>query len=255
MKKYFLISLALLLFLPAFSDNEGQGNMSDYEDLLVSPMPVLYQNGSMNQEQVMEQIQTALQLMNQTQLRINATTVQVQNGQVSVLANQEGNTNMIRVSLNSVEVEGVVVDEDVESPVLIRSRIQTSTGSASVNVIREQNRILIQQEGAGVNVSLSLNNELLFQEGRMYLNVSGNNVEVTVTPQNALIAAQVKNQSRIQVELYSEEGMPKYRIMEEKTVRLLGIMPLNMNTETVINSVNGNLEQVVRPWWSFLTIE
>lgn len=253
MKKQLLLCLMCFSLVVAFSQ---EGPTPVLISAAGNATPTLYDSAVMTQEQLREQLQTAVQTMNQTQIRINQTTIEVMNGQVSVVATQEQNTNRIQVSNTGVSVEGVsITDEATTSPVRVSVRVQTATGEHAINVVREQNQVRIEQEGLGVNVSVSLTNQLMFQDNKMYMNITGVSKEVSIDPLQAITTAQVRNQTRAMIELYSESETPKYRIMEEKTVRLLGLIPVDISVETRINAETGNVENINKPWWSILTIE
>jgi hypothetical protein len=133
--------------------------------------------------------------------------------------------------------------------------VSISVQDRNINIIRSMEMLRIHEAESGVNVSVSTQARLVVQESKMYMNISNTNVEISVVPSQAVSIAQVRNQTRAMIELYSESEGAKYRIMEEKTVRLLGLIPLRMNVSSKVDATTGVLEEVIRPWWSFLTIE
>ncbi len=196
----------------------------------------------MNQEGLQEQIQDTIQTRMRKQLMINQTMIDIEPGRISIQAQA---TNMISVSSERVSIEGMNIEEDVP----------TRINEKNISIMREENKVRIHQEGTNTNVTLRLNHKIMIQNNTMYLNASGTMKELTVLPEQAMNQARVRNQNMTQVELEIEDNIPKYNIMEQKRVRILGIIPANMNVTTKINAQNNNIENVRRPWWSFLSVE
>ncbi|KAB3547988.1 MAG: hypothetical protein C5617_000770 [ANME-2 cluster archaeon] len=54
------------------------------------------------------------------------------------------------------------------------------------------------------------------------------------------------------VELKGAGQEPVYEVIATKDVRILGLVPVSMDVELVVDASNGEIEVTKKPWWGFL---
>jgi hypothetical protein len=158
------------------------------------------------------------------------------------------NANMLRINNEELfnETSGVMAR--------INAAIINNGQEMNLSIQSQNGELIMEQEENGILVRIR-NQEMIMQNNSIFLNISNRAIELSVFPQQAMVSARVQNNSRANVELIVENEIPKYQIMEEKTVRIFGIFPASMNIDSKINALNGTVESQVKPWWSFLSTE
>jgi len=94
--------------------------------------------------------------------------------------------------------------------------------------------------------------EIKFKDEKIYFN----DKEIKIMPETASeIAIQKLNlKKEIQIEL-KDTGKSVYEIDGKKDVKLLGLVEIEMPVKVQVNIENGDVENVDKPWWSFLVGE
>jgi hypothetical protein len=250
MRKLFLTISMLLVLTPVLSaDGDGPMLISQGND---SPQPTLYQ--VQNQTQLRQQISVAVQIMNQTRIRINQTEVLVNSSGLIVNATQL--QKQIRITNQEIIVNGLqLINESTSLRVQVMANISAGPINKSINIIMEQNRVRLMEEGSDVMVELALNNQLRLQDNQLILNASGTERNITVLPTQAMNLVRATNQTIRSIELVIEQERALYNIQEQRTVRLFGLIPIGMTVQSRVDATNNELVSVQKPWWSFLTLE
>lgn len=244
MKRLFAISFLLLVLTPALgADGDGSG-----------PMLISYQNQSMVQAMIHEAVQTMNQTMNQTRLLINQTEVTINSSGLFVNATQA--QIQLRISNQEMFVNGLqVTDESTGIRAQVMVQVTTMQGAKSVNLIQEQNHVRIMEEGSNLSIQLALNQMVRVQDGRLILNQSGVERNLTVLPLQAMNLVRGTNQTVRSMELVMEQEQALYRIMEQRQARLLWFIPVTLDVVSRVSAENGTLMSQAKPWWSFLAFE
>lgn len=178
-------------------------------------------------------------------VRVNATRIQAVSSAIPITISTGA------VSINDVSV--VTNEEELVNEVSVA--VATSAGNKNIRVVRANNALSVVEEDSGISATLVSTGNIVVQESRIYVNNVSSTNEINVLPSQALNAAQVRNDSSVNIELVSENEEVKYRIQETKQVRLFGLIPLNMSVSSDVNALTGTTNNILKPWWSILTIE
>jgi hypothetical protein len=273
MKKIILPLIMAFLVLPIFAD---LGNLSaipeQYQDLMnntegvnITAIAEQY-SGMMNDSQnitavpimitntIRNQIQAAKVNGSLTRMMVQNTAVQVLGNSVNVEAVKDNvqrivmNANMLRINNEELFNESSSVMAKINAAIMNKGK------EYNLSIQSMNGELIMSHAESGINVRIR-NQEMIIRNNSIFLNISNNEVELSIIPQQAMISAKVKNNSRADVELIIEQEIPKYQIMEQKAVRILGLFQANMNVDSKINALTGELESQIKPWWSFLTTE
>lgn len=258
MKKVLSLTLFLFMVLPAFAQQtimNNTGVLSGREELVV-----VDNNGTENATnvravvssefdpvQLQDRIRTAVQYMNGTTVVINESVVNISQNEIQVRTEIQ---NRIEIGERNVVVESVDVSSD-NIPVQIQTRIVLSEGDiVDINVYQNGTDTILYQERVTARVYMEGEDSLVFNNGMMYVNISGDQRQIRA-PEQAMERVVVTNESRVEMALRMVENAPMYQVREERTVRLFGLIPLEMNITTNVNAETGNIRDIEKPWWSF----
>ena len=208
----------------------------------------------MNQSQLINEVNTAIQTRTQTQLRINNTEVNI--NQTCVCVNATVIPQQIRLSNQEMTISGMqVTDATTGVKAEVMAKINTQFGIKSVNMVQEQNQMRIMEEGSNVSVSLALNHQVRLENNTLILNKSGIDKVLTVLPLQAMNQLKATNQTIRSMELVMEQEQAVYKITEQRQARLFGFIPIGMEVASRVSAENGTLMGQAKPWWSFLATE
>lgn len=272
MKKLILPLIMAFLIIPSFA--EEMENLSAIAEMYqqqmnnasgigsnASAIAEMYQQqlnnsgvSSMLTNQVRNQIQTAVANGSLTRMMVQNMAVEVMENSVSVEALKD-NVQRIVMDANMLRINNEeLFNESSGFMSKINAAIMNKGEEYNLSIQSMNGELIMSNEENGIEVRIR-NQELIIQNNSIFLNISNNAVELNVVPNQAMISARVSNNSRADVELILENEIPKYQIMEQKTVRILGLFEANMDVDSKINAINGELESQMKPWWSFLAIE
>lgn len=252
MKNALLAISLLLLVTPVLAAN---GNGSS-EPMLISAQTDPARMQVQSQSQLQSEINTAIQTRTQTQLRINQTDVNVNSSCVCVNATQTQVQQKVQLSNQEMVVNGMqVTDETTGVRSEVMAKVSSATGIKSVNMVQEQNKVQIREEGSNVSVSLALNDRVRLENNSLILNQSGFERVLTVLPAQAMNQIGARNQTVRSMELVVEENKAMYKITEQKQARLFGFIPVGMDVISKVSAEDGSFLGKATPWWSFLATE
>ncbi len=254
MNKLFLAISLLLVITPVM----GAGSLKAmvHENTLMNQSRIMAQVNStitqvMNQSQLRSKVNEAVKSLNHTQLRINQTTVMINAKEVVVNATRE--LNQLRISNEEMVVNGLELFNDSPIRTKVQAVVSTRSGDKSINLIRDNNSVKLVDE-SNVSVQLSLNQRVRLEDGQLILNQSGVDKVLSVLPSQAMNQLKATNKTVKSIELAVEQNRTVYKVKEEKQVKLFGLIPVNLSVESSVDAVNGEIVNVNKPWWSFLTI-
>lgn len=252
MKNVLLAISLLLLVTPVLAANgDGAG-----EPMLISAQIEPARMQVQNQSQLQNEINTAIQTRTQAQLRINQTEIDVNSSCVCVNASQTQVQQQVQLSNQEMVVNGIkVTDETTGVRAEVMAKVSTQAGTKSVNMVQEQNKVQIREEGSNVSVSLALNNRVRLENNSLILNQSGVERVLTVLPLQAMNQIGARNQTVRSMELVMEENKAMYKITEAKQARLFGFIPVGMEVTSKVSAEDGSFLGKATPWWSFLATE
>jgi hypothetical protein len=257
MKTMILPLVMAVLLIPAFSQGMlGSNAVSEARINYSMQGLVNAETGAvtaMNVSQIQSQIRDAVQNRSHARMIIQGMDVETLSGYVNVEA-PINNEQKLLMSANMLRLNN---EELFNGSSAIMAKINAAImnkGELTNLSIQSQNGSLTMAQEGGMIVRVR-NQEMIMQNNSIYLNISNIAVKLEVMPQDAMVQARVQNNSRADMELIVEGVIPKYQIREEKTVRILGLFPANMNVTSVVNALSQSLESQARPWWSFLAAE
>jgi hypothetical protein len=115
-------------------------------------------------------------------------------------------------------------------------------GGTEVQIEESESRTLIKTS----DFTISTNMELVKKSPKLYIKTSaGWEKELRVLPE-------LENFENTNIQILEHHGQSVYFVTGFKTGRFLFIIPVNGRIKQKINTESGNLEEIEKPWWSFL---
>ncbi len=241
----FLPIVLLLVLTPVLSDNRAMLYDSVKQHRINSVTVQV-----MNQSQLRSEVSAAVMSVNTTQLRINQTDVLINSREAIINASRM--VKHLRISVEEVAVNGLKLFNESPVRTTIKAMVSTRSGNRTVEFVRENNYVKLVDNGLVVN--LSLNQRVRLEDGRLILNQSGIEKELSVLPSQAMNQLRITNETIKSIKLSVEGNKTVYKIQEERTARLFGFIPVKLSVESSVDAVNGEIVNERKPWWSFLTI-
>lgn len=200
-----------------------------------------------------ERVAQALASNTAQRIRTQAADIRIENDSV-IIESARNASGRIMISATALAIDGEeMLDAASSARARIASIISNQGNNVNISVIRDEAGLIMSQNENGINVRIR-NQEIIISNNSIRLNISNNEVELEVMPEQAMINARVNNQTRANIELIVENEIPKYQIREQVAARLLGLIPVQVDIDSRINALTGELENQARPWWSFLAI-
>jgi len=249
MMKTKILPLMMALFLiPAFSQGMLGNNASaeNGQELTSGNMTLSAMS------QIENQVREALQSRNHTTLMLQNMSVEFLNGSVTIDAHRN-NKEKIVMSANMLRLNNEELFNGSSAIMAeINLAIRNQGEDRNLSIKAKNGEVTISENQAIVRIR---NREMIMQNNSLFLNISNQMVELKIAPLQAMTAARIQNHTTTDAEIIIEGETPKYQIMEEKAVKILGLFQARMNVTSKVNALNGVLESQGKPWWSFLATE
>ncbi len=249
MKKLFLTIVLLLVLTPVLSAAPNKAMLYDSGVKQVREVNSVITH-VMNQSQLRSKVSVAVKSMNMTQLRINQTDVLINSEEAVINATRE--IKQLKISAKEVVVDGLELFNESPVRAVVKAMISTMSGNKTVDIVKENNSVKLVDNGVVVN--FSLNQRVRLDNGRLILNQSGIERELTILPSQVMSKLGVSNETVKLIKLGVEDNRTVYKIQEERTARLFGFIPVKLSVESSVDATNGEIVDERKPWWSFLTI-
>lgn len=155
-----------------------------------------------------------------------------------ISGNEEEVANEIKEGETDIETkEFVISPKENKKAVLIRSKSNIVT----LKIVSPLKEVIAKTESG-----------LELKEDKIYLNKK----EVKIMPDTASEKAiqMLGLKKDVEIEL-KDVGKPMYEISGKKEVKILRLIRVNMLVKAKLNAENGELEEIDKPWWSFLVKE
>ena len=170
-----------------------------------------------------------------------------------VITNDEGDSVQVGAEEGSLEVVETAPSQNMEQlqeqeGQLVQAQVQSNAGEVVQAQIMEQGqeKILVSN-----GVSASTNDELVVQSQNVYLEKNGNRYHVVMLPYELQYAGNGDAAvQEIKLEVYEEN--PAYRFTVREKRNLLWVLPVDSETEYVVDAQSGNVLQENAPWWAFI---
>lgn len=134
------------------------------------------------------------------------------------------------------------------------NNVATIIGNKNISIHRELDSLSITEliSDRLMNVSINFASNILVSGQVMYIEANNTRFQVNVLPSGAASLIGAYNVTSIVLN-YSLNKI-SYIIKDEQSVKLFGILPLTMLVTSKVNAETGVIEEIDKPWWSFLTI-
>lgn len=270
MKKALLIALLLLLITPALSEDNGSEIHGDENRTVLISAETENENGISNETEfhnetetenedeteelesgsrLRERVHEAIQTMNTTHLRFNETEIDIEDDELFINMTREQR----RMIISETELE--IDDLELFNGSPIKAEIKTRIGEIEIKIIREQNKVHIENDGVETEIMLELNDRIRIENNQLILNASGTERVLTVLPAQAMNQLRATNLTITNMSLIQDNERSVYKISEKRKAKLIGLFEVELEVESRIDATNGELISSLRPWWSFLTTE
>lgn len=268
--KTFFITLLVFLFLISITFADSSGGATPI-GMVIAPAATSTQAGgaaaataSQVNISIGEQTIQATTINNKSAFLIqtNATAEAV-----STQATQVSITREDAITINPTEAEPIKIND-------VPLAAQGSGGGAAVPV---SSISIAVASGGGANVSIQTKNVQIekIANGTISINISGVSAQTTETlkvenskisvvtpigakavnvlPDEVLNKTEIANQTIESLNLVVKNNAPTYEVKAKKQVKILGLIPIDMDITTQISAESGNVTAVIKPWWYFFT--
>lgn len=120
-------------------------------------------------------------------------------------------------------------------------------GTRAVTIEKSQGQLFIKSEIAIAQT----NEELVLEEGKLFVKTETRNKEIKVLPEEASSKA-IEITTVKEIELKEEGTELIYSVKGTKEAKILGIIPVSLEIKTKVNAETGDIISISKPWWSFL---
>jgi len=192
-----------------------------------------------------------------TEIMTEETDTDAQIGQLKNLRNEIDKliTELISKNkqLNAGDVSDVVDEIRVKARMIQAGNSTIATTEAKISTQINKHNVEVNPSSAGVKIkegNITLDSvELTIKNNK----ISINGTEVKILPSAVASSARIQNMKSLN--LTTLNGAPVYGIIGDENRKLLWILPVTIEKNSIVDAVTGEIIKEEGPWWKFLTFE
>ncbi|MBD3398026.1 hypothetical protein GF412_02525 [Candidatus Micrarchaeota archaeon] len=166
-----------------------------------------------------------------------------------VMTNEEGDSVVVGKEEGSIEA---VEDGKKQNGEAVQAQqaleVQASSGQmVQAQVVKQEQKTLLVSNGA----SASTEQEIVVQEQNLYLKENGDQYHLVMMPYELQYAGEGEAEVQdVELEVYEETPVYRFKVKEKRNFLL--VLPVDSETEYVVDAQSREVLQENAPWWGFL---